>query len=275
MQGEQKLAMTSLSDEQMAALMPIILNPGETMGDDPPGVTDPGFQDDMISGPAYAPVADTFAISLPPDASTPSDPAAVSPLPAPDEQAGQPIADDEEDAWTPLDLEITELVDQLPDPNGTVAIAEAPGIAVKMHVTRTQADQNRQQGSNRYISDGFDGMRITDGWTSPNQIAMAERRRQPGDIYSYATCSKRIFQLKIRLANKATIPVTITENHNDQSPFGPASSLPDKLQQLIRRAAKEFERMRQMPEMQGSDGAAIPEPEQKKTDPPAASNRTR
>jgi hypothetical protein len=182
-------------------------------------------------------------------------------MPPPDLSQAQASAE-EQDWWKPMALEVTELVDQLPDPAGTVALAEAPGQALRVRITPPPRDTSEGNNEASFsFGHGWQSDTVREMWTTPERLSYQFMRNARGIKLEFATAPKITYELKIRVANKLTLSSSLTEYQNGMTAFGPLEKLPAGLQKRLAKAkqeAKKYEsfasQQQVSDEHQGTDG---------------------
>ncbi|MEA2553397.1 MAG: hypothetical protein QOJ65_1573 [Fimbriimonadaceae bacterium] len=245
MKGERKLPINSLTWEQQAALIPLMVGGSSTSSADYVGILSSQSDESDFS-------AETSSVLANPEPAgdVPPDPAQFQ------------MSTDEEDTWKPMELEVTEMVDQLPDPAGTVALAAAAGQALRVRITPPPRDASQGNSLAGFsFGHGWESGTVREMWTTPDRLSYQFMRNATGTKLEFATAPKISYELKIRVANKLTLSSSLTEYQKGMTAFGPLEKLPPDLQKRLAKAkqvAKQYESFarQQVPEEhQGTDGA--------------------
>ncbi len=246
----QKVQFQLLGSDQQDALIPLLLGPTSVeSADDSMDTTTPD-----ASGVAALPAAAADRAAVKPGAD-----AAVS-------------ADDM--TLQPLDLEVTEFLQQIPDPTVEVSLNLVEDQAVHVKATATPS-ANGSPRHPAYIDAEMAGMGYLgsmgggETWLTPDEVGMYVARKRTNLSFTFAAAPERVLNLGLKVAGKIRVISSVSEHHKDLTPFGPYEKLPED----IRRKADESLKMYQQFQQTASgttgdqqDDAAPP----KKVDPPSS-----
>lgn len=150
-------------------------------------------------------------------------------------------------AVQPLSLEVTEFLQQIPDPTVVVSLNLVEDQAVHVKATFTPSpqsargvmgadttDMERMEYATMFANGG-------ESYVPPDELAVYVVRKRPNVTFSFAASPEKIINLRLKVGGKISVMSSVSEHRKDTSPFGPYAKLPEEIREKTDESIKMYQ----------------------------------